>query len=84
MEQKRNTQKLHTNQSYFYGNKAQQDKGYQIGQEDSMTDIENEESVPVRLHKLSEAITILEYEIDELTGRIDKLEREIRELKERW
>jgi len=47
-----------------------------------MTDIENEESVPVRLHKLSEAITILEYEIDELTGRIDELEREIRELKE--
>jgi len=48
-----------------------------------MTDIENEESVPVRLHKLSEAITILEYEIDELTGRIEELEREIRELKER-
>jgi len=48
-----------------------------------MPEIENEESVPVRLHKMSEAITILEYQIDELTGRIDELEREIRELKER-
>jgi len=48
-----------------------------------MPEIENEESVPVRLHKLSEAVTIIEYEIDELRGRIDELEKEVKELRER-
>jgi len=48
-----------------------------------MPDIEHKENVPASLRNLSEAITILEYEIDELTGRIDELEKMIRELKER-
>jgi len=46
-----------------------------------MTDIENEESVSVRLHNLADAVAFLSFKVGELTAKVEILEREIKQLK---
>jgi len=48
-----------------------------------MNETENEESVPVRLHNLADAVAFLSFKVGELTAKVEMLEREIKQLKER-
>jgi len=47
-----------------------------------VTDIENEESVQVRLHNMADAVAFLSFRVGELTAKVEMLEKEIKELKE--